>query len=195
MRFVKWQTADPRFRYVSLRRSKKRSNRVLYGTVVNPNVHIHEHKHDTPSPNGSNTSDDGAKLLQKEMEESSNWMRLGFQVYFGWFALQFSVNAVAVGLLLDKSRPGWFFNLACLLLISWNVLGGIMTVLVYKALAAKDERNVKLLAVLDRHYRTSDLDAESQSPMPRSSFAVIFAFCGVTMFVSFVFWVFVLIGS
>ncbi len=193
MRIAKWQTGDQRVRYVNLRRSRKRSNRVLFGTIVR-NVHVNGH--DDTSTSGTRIMDDAAKLLLKEIEEAGNWARIGFQVYFGWFALQFTVNAVAVGWLVGQNSPRpWLFNLACLLLMAWNLLGGIMTVLVYKALASKDERTVEVLAILDRHYRTSDLHTASQSPMPRSSFALIFSFCAVTMFVSFFFWLFVLIGG
>ena len=194
---VKWQKGGQRVRYINLRRSKKRSNRVLFGTVVT-NVNANGNTHDTPSPspNETRTSDEGAKLLLTEIAEASNWARLGFQVYFGWFALQFTVNAVAVGWLIGRDAPQpWLFNLACLLLMGWDLLGAIMTVLVYKALAGKDERTVELLAVLNRHYQTSNLQVESQSPMPRKSFALIFGFCGLTMFVSFFFWLFVLIGG
>jgi hypothetical protein len=190
---VKWQPGGQRVRFVNLRRSRKRSNRALFGAIV---ANVHGNGHDDTSSSGTRTSDDAAKLLLKEIEEASNWARIGFQVYFGWFALQFTVNAVAVGWLVGQNSPQTgIFNLACLLLMAWNLLGGIMTVLVYKALAAKDERTVEVLRILNRHYRTSDLNTQSQSPMPRSSFALIFAFCAVTMFVSFFFWLFVLIGG
>jgi hypothetical protein len=190
---VKWQKGGQRVRYINLRRSRKRSNRALFGKFV---TNVHANGLDDISISGTRTIDDAAKLLLKEIEESGNWARIGFQVYFGWFALQFTVNAVAVGWLVGQNSPQpWLFNLACLLLMAWNLLGGIMTVLVYKALAGKDERTVEVLGVLNRHYRTSDLNTESKSPMPRSSFKVIFAFCAVTMFVSFFFWLFVLIGG
>lgn len=188
---VKWQNGGQRVRYINLSRSRKRSNRALLGTIV---TNVHANGRDNTG--ATTTSDDAAKLLLKEIEEASNWARIGFQVYFGWFALQFTVNAVAVGWLIGQNSPQpWLFNLACLLLMAWNLLGGIMTVLVYKALAAKDERTVEVLGILNRHYRTSDLNMQSQSPMPRSSFALIFAFCAVTMFVSLFFWLFVLIGG
>ena len=197
MRIVKY-SGDPRFRYLNLRGSRKRSNRVLFGALVTTHVHPRENGDEKPSPNGDATNvhvtDEGAKLLSKEIEESNSWARVGFQVYFGWFALQFSVNALAAGWLLARDAVA-HFSLACLLLICWNLLGGFVTVLAYKALAARDERTVELLAVLNRHYRTSDLHIEAGSPMPRSSFAAIFALCAVTMFVSFVFWTFVLIGG
>lgn len=193
MRTVKWQTGDQRVRYVNLRRSRKRSNRVLFGTVVT-SVHANGHD-DASSRSETRISDEGAKLLSKEIDEINNWARIGFQVYFGWFALQFSVNALAAGWLLARNAPAQHFTLACLLLISWNLLGALMTVLVYKALAAMDARHVELLAVLNRHYRTSDLQAESQSPLARASFPVLFGVSAVTMFVSAFFWMFVLIGG
>jgi hypothetical protein len=199
MHIVKWNAGDSRFRYISMRGSRKRSNRVLFGTVVTRNVHPHENGDDKPAPNGSGTnthiSDEGAKLLSKEIEESNSWARVGFQVYFGWFALQFSVNALAAGWLLARNAPVAHFSLSCLLLITWNLLGALMTVLVYKALAAMDARNVELLAVLNRHYRTSDLQAESQSPIAQASFPVLFGVSAVTMFVSAFFFLFVLIGG
>lgn len=198
MRIVKY-SGDPRFRYVNLGGSRKRSNRVLFGTVVTTHAHPRENGDQKPSPNGDSTNvdvtDEGAKLLSKEIEESNSWARVGFQVYFGWLALQFSINALAAGWLLARNAPVAHFSLSCLLLIVWNLLGALMTVLVYKALAAMDARNVELLAVLNRHYRTSDLHTESQSPIARASFPVLFGVSAVTMFVSAFFFLFVLIGG
>jgi len=161
--------------------------------------HRRENGDEKPSPNAeaanARITDEGAKLLFKEIEEIHSWARVGFQVYFGWFALQFSVNALAAGWLLARNSPVAHFSLACLLLIIWNLLGALMTVLVYKALVGMDARSVELLGVLNRHHRTTDLNAESQSPIARASFPVLFGVSAVTMFVSAFFWMFVLIGG
>src|SRR5687767_10801423 len=39
---------------------------------------------------------EASSLLLKELEESNNWARLVLQLYFGWFALQFTVNGFAI---------------------------------------------------------------------------------------------------
>lgn len=187
---VKWQNGGQRVRYVNLRRSGKRSNRALLGTIV---TNVHANGRDNTG--ATKTTDDAAKLLLKEIDDIHGWARVGFQVYFGWFALQFSVNAVAAGWLLARNAPIQHFSLSCGLLITWNLLGALMTVLVYKALAAMDARTVEILGVLNRHYQTSDLNTEAHSAVARASFPVLFGVSAVTMFVTAFFFFFVLIGG
>src|ERR1700730_8089321 len=80
-------------------------------------------------------------LLVKEMEEINNWARLAFQMYFGWFALQFTVNGVAMGWLFTNKGPmPTFARLVFAILLGWNLMGTITTLVIRKHILDCDSR-------------------------------------------------------
>lgn len=134
---------------------------------------------------------EASSLLLKELEESNLWARWVLQLYFGWFALQFTVNGFAIGWLVTRtgSLP-WFGSLIFLVFIVWNLMGAIGAVLVYKGLAAGDERMKQVIEAthkLDQTGQHSRL--RPQSSMPRVAITTVFAFCVITMFISLAFWI------
>jgi|SRR4030095_6838889 hypothetical protein len=193
---MKWIEANPGVRYIRLRRRGKRGTRVLFGTAVDPcfqgNV-TNGASGSAPAPVGSQKT--GGLLLQ-EMEETNNWARLALQLYFGWFALQFTVNGVAMGWLFTYHGPmPWFASLIILVFVGWNVIGAIGTVLVYKGLANCDARIDELIETLAKHISAEDYWSKPRSPIPRSMLNAVFTFCAITMFVSLGFWLILFIGG
>jgi hypothetical protein len=130
-------------------------------------------------------------LLLKELEETNNWARLVLQLYFGWFALQFTVNGVAMGwLFTDKGPMPWFASLIFLVFIGWNLMGTIGTVMVYKGLVEGDLRIQEVIERMAQHHLDDgDSSPTPRSPMPRRPISIVFGFCAVTMFISLAFWI------
>jgi hypothetical protein len=128
-------------------------------------------------------------FLCNEMEELNSWARLAFQVYFGWFALQFTVNGVAMGWIFTYKGPAARFGaLVLVIFIGWNLMGAIGTLLVHKGLLDCDLRIGELVEMLTEQDRESR-SSLPRSPMPRRAINTVFAFCAVTMFMSLVFWI------
>jgi hypothetical protein len=130
-------------------------------------------------------------LLVKELEETNNWARLVLQLYFGWFALQFTVNGVAMGWLFRYTGPmPWFASLVFLVFAGWNLMGMIGTVLVYKGLVEGDVRLQEVTESMSQlHSYDHDSRPRARSPMPRGPISIVFGFCAVTMFISLAFWI------
>lgn len=132
-----------------------------------------------------------SSLLLKELEESNHWARWVLQMYFGWFALQFAVNGFAIGWLVNRTGAlPWFGSLIFLVFIVWNLMGAIGTVLVYKELAAGDERMKQVIEATHKNDQTGGHTwFRPQSSMPRTAITTVFAFCVITMFISLAFWI------
>ena len=133
-------------------------------------------------------------LLLKEIDETNNWARLAFQLYFGWFALQFTINALAISWIFTPrvSMPP-FANSVFLTFIGWNLMGTIGTLLVHKGLLTCDQRIREVTENLDQHDVTGAPEVRPRSPMPRQAINQIFALCAITVFMSLVFWIIFLI--
>src|SRR2546430_10361876 len=98
--------------------------------------------HDSPN-NSRDRNTEAAKqeaLLLKEMEETNNWARLGAQLYFGWFALQFTVNGIAIGWLTQSAIKPPFNRLVFAIFIGWNLMGTITTFFIRKHILDCDSR-------------------------------------------------------
>jgi hypothetical protein len=142
--------------------------------------------------NGEHDDDEVVRppaLLVKEMEEINNWARLAFQMYFGWFALQFTVNGVAMGWLFTREGPmpvfaRWIFVILGL----WNLMGTITTVVVRRHILDCDSRIRKVIKGLRRNHVTEDHWPTVHSPMPREAIRTVFSFCALTTFISMTFW-------
>jgi hypothetical protein len=128
-------------------------------------------------------------LLVKEMEEINNWARLAFQMYFGWFALQFTVNAVAMGWLFTSEGPKPpFARLVFLILAGWNLMGTITTLIIRKQILDRDSRITEVINILSQNHLSVGPGSKSLSPMPRQAIKIVFAFCALTTGMSLAFW-------
>ncbi len=146
---------------------------------------------DAPSDGGQRDAEEvtQSSLLVKEMEEINNWARLAFQMYFGWFALQFTVNGVAMGWLFTKEGPmpmfaRWIF----IILGLWNLMGTITTMVVRRHILDCDSRIRKVIKGLRRNRVTEEDWPTVRSPMPREAIRTVFSFCALTTFISMTFW-------
>lgn len=190
---MKWIEPSPRrIRYIKLRKLK-RGERVLVGFSEGADV-ASERNANCRKP-GNRDPASGAledrPLLLKEMDEINNWARLVVQLYFGWFALQFTVNCVGMGWLLTRTGPmPWFASLIFLVFLGWNLMGTIGTVMVYKGLVGGDLRMKEVIETMTRLHSTyEDSGFNLRSPMPRKAIGIVFGFCTVTMFMSLAFWI------
>jgi hypothetical protein len=170
-------------------------SRVLFGRLVvatRPQrmwelIYVSDSQQNTEEQNAEADKQDS--LLLKEMEEINSWARLAFQLYFGWFALQFTVNGVAMGWLFTHSGPlSRFAPLIFGVFILWNLMGTIATVFIRKYLIAYDLRIAEALEALIRRHPTDGSLLKPQSPVPRQAINTVFGFCAATMIVSLLFW-------
>ena len=176
-------------RPIRLRLLGKR-DRLLFGYVVERTGY--ERTRYVPTTWARNTEDaNSCALLLKELEETNNWARLALQLYFGWFALQFTVNGFAMGWIFTyKGSMPWFASLVYLVFIIWNLMGTIVTVLLYKELVYGDLRIQDLIETLVKPDPTDqDSSFRPGSPVPRRAISLVFGFCVVTMFISLAFWI------
>jgi hypothetical protein len=128
-------------------------------------------------------------LLVKEMEEINNWARLAFQMYFGWFALQFTVNGVAIGwLFTNKGSMPTFARLVFAIFVGWNLMGTIATLVIRKHILGCDLRIREVLDGLSQNHVTLGPWSKLLSPMPRQALKTVFAFCALTTGMSMAFW-------
>ena len=160
--------------------------------------YIADGQQDAASPNSARNQDTEAvkqtALLLKEIDETNNWARLAFQLYFGWFALQFTINALAISwLFTPRSSMPTFANSAFLIFIGWNLMGTIGTLLVHKGLLACDLRISEVTERLDQNHVTEVPDSRPRSPMPRQAINQVFGLCAITMLMSLGFWIIFLV--
>lgn len=191
-------------RHVTVRRVKRRY-KVLVGTIEGAPV-LSNSKYESTDDSKYDRTDQTSppetppetaprdpevrEMLIKEIDESNNWARLGLQLYFGWFALQFTVNGVAVGWLFTRTGGTlpWFARLVFLVFILWNLMGMIVTELLYKSLAETDRRIKQVIETMIKFYRIADPGFYPRSPMPRTWIRTVFRFCVTTMLISLLFW-------
>ncbi len=194
-----WINPSPnRVRYIRLRRLRN-GEKVWLGASVNAGCGCDDEKESwerTTEDHELEAIEPGALLL-KEVEETSKWARLGLQLYFGWFALQFTVNGFAVGWLFTyKGSMPWFASLVFLAFTIWNLMGTIVTVLLYKCLVESDLRIKQVIEAMVKPYVTEeDSWLRPTSPMPRRAIGIMFAFCVVTMFISLAFWIILFVAG
>lgn len=146
------------------------------------------------SCNRSNGSANLDTLLLREIDETGNWARLAFQLYFGWFALQFAVNGIAIGWLLGHGGPlPSFAKVIFSLFIGWNLIGIIATALVHKSLVGSDRRIKEVIQTMARGDLTDKDSWARQSSLPLLTLGIAFAGCGVTLILALAFWLILLI--
>ena len=106
-------------------------------------------------------------LLTKEMEETNNWARLGFQMYFGWFALQFTVNAVAVGWFFSKGPVPMlsYTRMVFVLFAGWNLMGTITTFVIRNHIVICDLRIREVIEILTQRRLSDGDDLKARSPV------------------------------
>lgn len=133
-------------------------------------------------------------LLLKEMDEINHWARLGCQLYFGWYAVQFTANGFATGWLFTRAGgvPP-FANSVFLALIGTNLLGLIGTLLSLKNLLAYDLRLKDVLGRLTLHHGSESQSFPPLSPMPRQQINMVFGLCAVILFMAMAFWAVMLV--
>jgi hypothetical protein len=128
-------------------------------------------------------------MLLKEMEEINNWARLGVQLYFGWFALQFTVNGVAAGWVFTyKGAMPSFARLIFAIFMGWNLMGTITTFRFHKHILGCDQRIRDVIAALSARHTTEDASIPPRSPVPREAISTVFRLCAATMLMSLLFW-------
>jgi hypothetical protein len=131
-------------------------------------------------------------LLLKEFDEANIWGRLVVQLYFGFFAVQFTVNGVAISWLFTHAGEKWppYTSLVYLLFVGWNLMGTIGTVLVLKGLAEGDRRMKRVMEeVFETNYADQNSSDRPRSAMPYRAISIVFSFCVATLLLSLLFWI------
>jgi hypothetical protein len=127
-------------------------------------------------------------LLANELDETNNWARTAFQIYFGLFALHLIINALAMGQLVGgKGFDPAYANGVLSLLVGWNLLGLIGTLFVYKGLSDSGLRTRDIVNELNRRDAAA-AGFESRSPVPQQALNAVFVVCAITLFFSLAFW-------
>jgi hypothetical protein len=134
-------------------------------------------------------------LLLADMEQANDWARLAFQLYVGWFALQFIVNGAAMGLLFNYREPpvSKLALLIFVMFILWNLMGVIGALLVRKILREADVRSTDVTKRLSKHQGSEDDCPAPQSPVPRRAIDPVLIVCSVVSLLSLALWTIVLI--
>jgi hypothetical protein len=128
-------------------------------------------------------------LLLQEVEETNSWVRSGVQLFIGWFALQFIVNIAAIGWLVIYRGPVPTFSRSVYgVLIGWNLLGAIGSLLIQKTIHDCDLRIREVIGTLTKNNGPGDMAGKSQSGIPLRAINVACIFCAVTFFIFFAFW-------
>ena len=142
-----------------------------------------------PASSGRQDSVDvNQSLLLKEVEETNSWIRSGVQLFSGWFALQFVVNIAAIGWLVIYRGPAPSFSRTVYgVLIGWNLLGAIGSLLVQKIVHDYDLRIREVIGILTKNNSPDDA-VQLQSGIPLRAIDVACIFCAVTLFIFFAFW-------
>jgi hypothetical protein len=128
-------------------------------------------------------------LLQKEMDEINTWARLGAQLYFGWFALQFTVNGLVMNWLFTHTgaMPP-FAGLIFGALIGWNLMGTIACILIRKHMLDCDLRIEAVMQRLTQHHVTEDPGFRPRSPVPRQAINTVCVFTATPLLMLTFFW-------
>jgi hypothetical protein len=149
-----------------------------------------------PDANGGDDQNPKAgELLLVELGETNQWARTTFQLYFAWFALQFTVNGVAMGWLFTyHGTVSWFAPVVFVAFVAWNFIGLIGAILSYKELTSYDLLIQKLTAAATSNTSVDGVTIPRTS-IPRSMMTVLFVFCAVSSFFSLTIWILVLVGG
>jgi hypothetical protein len=188
MHIKRIEPSQTRIHLTSVPRLGKRS-RVLLGSYVDAGIRNGESRGLSSAWRNQEPVKPGAILL-KEIEETNSWARLAFQLYFGWFALQFTVNGIAIGWLFTFNGPlPSFASLIFLVFIGWNVMGLVVTILVYKALLDFDSRVKEVIRTMAKLDPTSHEPwSKARFAVPRSTIGIVLGCCGLTVLISLAFW-------
>jgi len=135
------------------------------------------------------TLDQRETLLLKEIDETNNWARTGFQLYFGSFTLLLTVNVLSAGWLFTRTggMPRFTF-LLFFVFIGLNLMGTIMTYRIRREMLYSDDRIACIIDSLAPDVATDDINSRPLSPMPREACNIAFFFAGATSFMLLVFW-------
>jgi hypothetical protein len=149
---------------------------------------------DAESPNGKDVKP--STLLLKEMDEVNNWARLSHQMYFTWFGLQFTINALAMSWLFsEKGLNPKFATPVLLMFVGWNLMGLVGTLVVRRGLLNCDQRIGLIMERLISYEGAAAPGLDARSPVPRSSIHVMFILCAITMLMSLSFWTILAVRS
>ena len=149
-----------------------------------------------PNPEGQQCARDrnaeavkqGALLL-KEMEEANNWARLGAQLYFGWFALLLTANALATGWLFARNSPMPAFTpLVFGVFVVLNLMGTIVTYRIRTNLLDSDRRIKEVIETVSQHHLAEYPWSEPQSPVPLQAIDTAFGFTATALAMLVLFW-------
>jgi hypothetical protein len=185
---LKWLNPSPtRVRYISVRSGKGHKTGLLIGTVAVSG------EDDEISSRGAtlNRNSEASKpgdLLRSEMEEINNWARLGAQLYFGWFAVVLTFNALGVGWLFthNETLPR-FARMVFLIFIGFDLLGIIVTYFVRKHMLDSDLRIKELIGSMTQH-QVEARQLRPRSPVPRAAINTVFAFTSAGLLIFLLFW-------
>jgi hypothetical protein len=123
------------------------------------------------------------------VEETNGWVRSGVQLFAGWFALQFIMNIAAIIWLVIYKGPAPTFSRSVFgVLIGWNLLGVIGSLLIQKTIHDCDLRIREVMGTLTKNVTPDDPPVKSQSGIPLRAIDVASISCAVTLFIFFAFW-------
>lgn len=190
--------APARIRYVKTRGDGRREDTLLLASLacwLEAEDAACETKALKPaSSSGKNDGTPQDVLLLKEIDETNNWARTGFQLYFGSFTLLLTVNVLSAGWLFTRTggMPPFAF-LLFLVFIALNLMGAIMTYHLRREMLDSDDRIADIIDSLTPHVETADDNSRPLSPMPRAAFNIAFFFAGATSIMLLTFWTFLLV--
>jgi hypothetical protein len=193
-------SAPARIRYVKMQRHGKREDTTLLLASVACWLEAEDGACATRAlKSGSSSGDQNGGtpqdvLLLKEMDETNNWARIGFQLYFGVFTLLLTVNVLSAGWLFTRTGGiAPFTFLLFLVFIALNLMGTIMTYRMRREMLDSDDRIADIIYSLTPRVDTEDDNSRPVSPMPRGAFNIAFFFAGATSFLLLIFWTVLLV--
>jgi hypothetical protein len=133
-------------------------------------------------------------LLLREFEDTQNWMRIGIQIYFGWYAFFFTLNGAAAALLFSGAnslaRTAPLVRILAIAFTVWSILSVISAFAVLCYFVQRCQRLKQIML-----YLSSQLDSgevmRPNSPVSHVTFAIIFGITVVTITCLAVLWVLV----
>jgi hypothetical protein len=128
-------------------------------------------------------------LLLKEVDETNNWARLASQLYFGWFTLLLTANALTTcWVFMYNSTLPTFAPLVFGVFIVLNLMGIIATSRIHENLLDSDQRIKEVIETLARHHLTNHPCSKPQSPVPLQAINAAFRFTGAALITLMLFW-------
>jgi hypothetical protein len=150
-----------------------------------------------PPPPESQKSEPPVKkyVLLKEVEESNAWARTGFQLFVGWFALQFVINVAAIiALIMYRGTPPSFARAVYAVLIGWNLVGSILSLLTQKSMHDCDLRIRDVLGNVTKDSDPTDPPLKPRSSIPLQAINIVCLASAVTLFILMAFWTIVYVS-